>query len=368
MEKKFSLLKFLIITALLFLVLDLIVGKYIYKNFIRGDFIDADLSTGIKHDVFDHTFKKSYKTNSAGWGPIRFTICTDPNGFRSDCKNQHRELKNFDIAFTGDSNTEPVGINYENSFVGIIDKKLEDKKIANLAMSSYSPAIHYAKINFLLSQGYIFNEVIVFIDISDIRDETVCYELKDAIVKRRNDLSCLHLSPNLKEKIFVKFRENLKLSFVVYKIIENKLITLGIVNYSIPNQVLNNPRSDWTHNYNKKYYRNLNIQQSTSIAFKNMEKLADLLKKNNIDLSVAVYPWPGTLKYDVAENKQVLLWKNFCKLHCKKFYNFMNPFFDILKENDFTSLYKKVYIKDDIHFNEEGNKIIAEYFLKLYFK
>ena len=126
MEKKFSFFKFIIITALFFIFLDLLIGKYLYKNFIRGKFVDVDLSINLKDNVFDHKFKKSYRTNTAGWGPIRFTHCTDANGFRSNCKNQYRNLKKFDIAFIGDSYTEAVGINYENSFVGIIEKKLKN--------------------------------------------------------------------------------------------------------------------------------------------------------------------------------------------------------------------------------------------------
>ena len=46
--------------------------------------------------------------------------------------------------------------------------------------------------------------------------------------------------------------------------------------------------------------------------------------------------------------------------------NFMRPFFSMLKDEKFTDVYKKVYIKNDHHFNEEGNKIIAKNFLKLY--
>jgi hypothetical protein len=103
-----------------------------------------------------------------------------------------------------------VGINYENSFVGIIEKELESKKIANLAISSYSPSIYYAKINYLLSNGFEFKEIIVFLDISDIRDDTICYDLKgDVAVRRRVDLSCLKSTPTLNEKIFnnLKFIE-----------------------------------------------------------------------------------------------------------------------------------------------------------------
>ena len=44
----------------------------------------------------------------------------------------------------------------------------------------------------------------------------------------------------------------------------------------------------------------------------------------------------------------------------------MKPFYDLLKQDEFINVYRKVYIKNDLHFNEEGNKIIAENFLKLY--
>lgn len=366
MKKKFSFFKFLIITVLFFVLLDLLIGNFIYKKFIRLNFVDVDLSIGIKDDVFDHHFKSSYKTNRAGWGPIRFTICTDPNGFRTNCKNQYRNLKKFDIGFIGDSFTEPVGINYEDSFVGLIEEKLKNKKIANLAITSYSPSIYFSKLNYLISKGFVFKEIIVFLDISDIRDETICYKLENNIVERRKDLSCLRLEPNLNEKFWFYFKKRFRLSFEFYNIIQINLYNLKIIDYPIPKKVLDNPRSNWTHNYDEKFYRYLNLSESTGLALKNMELLATLLKKNNIDLSLAVYPWPGTLKYDVEKNKHFTLWKNFCDLNCKKFYNLMEPFFKMKDNEGFSSLYKRVYIKNDIHFNEEGNSIIANNFLKMY--
>ncbi len=180
------------------------------------------------------------------------------------------------------------------------------------------------------------------------------------------DLNCQRWEPTLNEKIFAFFKKRFRLSYDLYRQTQIGLYNLRIINYPIPNKVLNNPDSDWTHNYQKKFYRNLELSQSTNIALKNMYKLSRLLKKNNIDLSLAVYPWPGTLKHDSVDNKQVRLWENFCHLNCKKFYNLMVPFFDMLNDESFSSLYKKVYIKDDVHFNNEGNKILAKSFLKLY--
>ena len=56
-----------------------------------------------------------------------------------------------------------------------------------------------------------------------------------------------------------------------------------------------------------------------------MQMLSNLLKSKKIDLSVAVYPWPSTLKYDTENNKQYTNVKIFVS-NCKKFFNLMKPF------------------------------------------
>ena len=80
-----------------------------------------------------------------------------------------------------------------------------------------------------------------------------------------------------------------------------------------------------------------------------MEKLAILLKQNDIDLSVAVYPWPGTLKYDTENNNQLKLWKEFCKSNCKNFYNFMKPFFQLLEKYSFSIENTQTFRKNVFH-------------------
>ena len=60
--------------------------------------------------------------------------------------------------------------------------------------------------------------------------------------------------------------------------------------------------------------------------------------------------------------------KNFAKKNCKSFYNLMYPFFDETVKSNVNSVYKKFWIKDDVHFNEKGNKLIANSFLQLYLK
>jgi len=365
-KRNFTITKIIGITLLVFVLFDLFLGKYIYKKFIRNNFMDVDTSFGIRDDIYDHKFKPNYNV-MVGWGKSRYRLCTDSNGFRNSCDNQFSDLKEFDIGFVGDSFTEPVGINFEKSFVGIISSNLKNKKIANLAVTSYSPSIYYAKINYLLSKGYKFKEIIVFIDLSDLVDDTLCYKLDNEIIVRRKSFKdCYSQDFLFKNKIKIFLKNKFMLSHEIYELITAKLINNNLMSYTVPYNVTNHLRSDWTHNYKNKNYNNFSYEESTRILLTNMEKLAELSKDNKIDLSVAVYPWPGTLKYDLENNKQLKIWKSFCDLNCKKFYNFMKPFYNLLEKDKFINVYRRVYIENDVHFNEEGNKIIAENFLELY--
>jgi len=367
MNKKYAILKITLITIAFFLIIDAVAGKYIYKKFIRKNFQDVDSSYSIKSDIFHHNFLANFK-GLAGWGNVKYNFCTDGNGFRDSCLNQFNEIKEFDIGFIGDSFTEASGVSYEDSFVGLISSSLKNKKIANLAASSYSPSIYYAKINYLLDKGYKFKEIIVFIDLSDLADDTICYDLTDKIVLQRKiftncyknffEKKFLGLSIN---RMFNFFSKNFFLSSQFYNLIKTK-----IIKYKVPQEIINHSRSEWTYNYKVENHNNYTYEESLEIIKNNMLKLSKLLISKNIGLSIAVYPWPGTLKNDTQNNKQVKLWKEFCSINCKNFYNFMPLFFSELNNSEFLKVYRKLYIKNDVHLNSYGHKIISDFFIKNY--
>ena len=371
MIKILSAIKIFFLTLIFFIFLDLLIGNYIYKKFIRGNFIDAVTDFGRADEFFHHNFLPSYKTNKAGWGNIRYTFCTDANSFRSSCDDQFRKIKKFDVGVIGSSFTEGTGVNFEDSYVGIVTARLNNKKIANLAIALYSSSIYYAKINRLLTQGYKFDEIIIFMDISEVRNETLCYELKDDIVIERKTInSCYGHNPrfheNFKNKLLRLIETKLRLSFKLYKLIENKMIKIGMLKYSAPIKVVDNPEFEWTYNYDSRNYNDFTYEESKKLILNNMQKLSKLLKKNQIELSIAVYPLPGTLKHDIGNNLQVKFWEAFCMKNCKNFFNLMPPFFTQLEKNEFSEVYRKYFFENDVHINEEGHRLIAESFLDLY--
>ena len=65
----------------------------------------------------------------------------------------------------------------------MIANKLPDLKIANLAVSSYSPSIYLTKVRYFLEKGITFKRLIVYLDISDIQDEVI-YLIENGKVKQ----------------------------------------------------------------------------------------------------------------------------------------------------------------------------------------
>ena len=84
MKSDFSLTKFILITILMFVLLDVLIGKYIYKKFIRTNYEDVDRSYVIADPIYHHKLQPNYK-GLVGWGYINYRFCTDVNGFRTGC-------------------------------------------------------------------------------------------------------------------------------------------------------------------------------------------------------------------------------------------------------------------------------------------
>ena len=123
-------------------------------------------------------------------------------------------------------------------------------------------------------------------------------------------------------------------------------------------------RSAWTYNQEITGYRDGGVEEGIKNSLLYMKKLHKLLEENEIKLSVAVYPWPGQLLHDQENSLQVKIWKKFCENRCSRFINYFPVFFDFLKNQSKDQVIEKFYIQDNFHFNEDGNKLIADFFVK----
>ena len=352
-KKKFKLKKIFIIfgiTIFLILVTDYLFGQYILK------FTTKKVNTSQNHSVYDHDLKKNLKV-SLEWVPGKnYLLCTDQNSFRNFCDRIESREREFDIAFIGDSFTEGIGLNYEDTFVGKISNHLSDYKIANLGVVSYSPSIYFSKLKYLIDNGFKFKRVIIYYDISDVYDDNRKYKLIDNIVTRKKSI------------ILSKVQKSLKSNFPYLsyssKKIKNDIIPKAFNEKKIINKCnyldFCHEKSSWTFNDN--YFKDNQIDKSFSI----MKQTFDLLKKNNIRMSVGIYPWPSQILYDNKNSKIVELMSDFCISRCEFFFNNFPDFFDELRSLNSESLISKYYFSDDVHFNKQGNYKLYKNFINTF--
>ena len=96
-----------------------------------------------------------------------------------------------------------------------------------------------------------------------------------------------------------------------------------------------------------------------------MTALLKLAKSHGAVVSVGVYPWPGQLKFDNNHSLHVQFWKEFCVDQCLHFYNAFPAFFSLVNETDVQRVITDYYFAGDVHFSEQGNKVLADVVSKI---
>lgn len=355
----------LIITILIILLIDLFFGRLIIKVFdplfSKSQFYERLIR--IDHPIYHHTLRKNvnYKNNVSFHGS--YTLCTNNYGFKAECGV--KDNKNFEYGIIGDSFAEGTPIEYEDTFVGLFKTK-SNKKIANLGIVSYSPKIYLSKINYLLNQGFTFDHIIVFIDISDFYDDTNFYSIDENLIVKDKYYS----EKNMPRRKFLKkyFPFTNFYTYVLKKITFKKNdIKNDKENFKPKFETTASLKAKWTYSkVDKIKDYDLSIVEGHKEMKFVMEQLYNLLNSKNIKMSVAVYPWPQQLQFDKVNSKHVQIWRDFCLDRCEKFINYFPVFFKEKNNNSFLKTYKKYYFWNDVHFNKAGNKLIADRLLKIF--
>ncbi len=335
----------LVIMVCLFLV-----GDFVYSNLTKGQQIR------VPHDVYHHTLFPSVQTTEL-WGPNSYRICTDANGFKSACESVSAQQRTFDFAFIGDSFTEGIGLPYEDTFVGMFSSHYPELAVANLGVSSYSPTIYVSKIKYLLDQGFSFDHVYVFIDISDIQDESVYSRDASGSVRSADD------DAGVREKRSFLVA-NFSLTYLGYRFLRGFLSEEEKTNERGIAAVTNLDRSLWTVNQEVSGYGEGGVAEALEKAVLEMESLHELLELNGIKLSVGVYPWPDQLLEITGssgeENLQSKTWRAFCERKCENFTDMFRIYEGLLHSSGPAGVYESYFIPGDVHYNRDGNRLIFE--------
>jgi hypothetical protein len=274
------------------------------------------------------------------------------------------------VVFLGDSYTEGVGVPFEETFVGLLATRLAPAgvEVLNAGEMSYSPKLYHLKAKYLLEQvGLRFDELIVFIDISDIQDqvlyrkfvpreETSWERLRASVWKRvkasffsAHTLST-YLRARQRERDKAKYNAEVYPPWLDYFWLENK----DTEAYGDPD--FPHIRSEWTSDA---YFDNRWTDLGVALALEDMRKLVELCREHEVELTLAVYPWPDQIYAAELECRQVFLWETFCAENELRFINLF-PAFMQQPTLSAEEIYAAYFIGEDVHWNPAGHRLVAD--------
>ncbi len=352
---------FLVMLVLLF---------YILLDFLLGFFVIPENPNQFRtyHPYYHHGLKPNMCVQTT-WDAVNYyRICTNSLGFRDDkIRTVDPESEKIRFLIIGDSHTEGVGLEYKDTFSGKLKQMSDTSKFEflNAGAVSYSPKLYYLKTRFLIEVVKLkFDHLLVFIDISDIQNE-LAYEDFNPGNSIGYDIRLHNLNTFLKDH---------SLTWYAVQDIRNKRRLEEFYKKSERN--VKNPKTDLYSTFfsdfeNTEYLRDKafhNIgywyldkevfekwgRKGLTLESEYMQKLVQLCRENDIEISISIHPWPVQIKYGDIYSIQVQFWSEFADRYQIGLINHFPIFFQLNQEYN---VIKECYQKGDVHWNAKGNTI-----------
>jgi len=303
--------------------------------------------SGVEDLYLHHALKKRVSLKIK-WGTAQYRIITNSLGFKAAST---RKVSTFPapgvqrLLILGDSFSEGIGLPYELTFSGIMDKRLyPGVEVLNGAVSSYSPVIYHLKLKKLLEKDHLkIDRVLVMVDISDIQDE---------VIYKKDFVSTEEYRPKWRIDNFLKTR-SLMYSYFAKK--RDRAADLMAPRRAIwpTDALLQEERSNW--DADDGLYRKWG-KTGLAEASLQMAKLAELCSRHGVKLDIGVYPWPVQVLGHRLNSKQVVFWRDFAS---KRGIGFIDLFPYFINKTSASKIVEAYFIPGDVHWNAAGHALVA---------
>jgi len=358
LKKIFTVTKIIIITLILFLISDFILSNTLVKYIVNKDCFKYLRYSLNNKKYYSYELEKNCSAYEVKKTVNTYKVYTDKNGFRVSKKYIKKNKEK--IVFLGDSFTYGFGLDYDDSVVGIINKKIDFETI-NLAVPGYGSSILLYKYKKLLNSNIKPKKVFYLMDITDVYDgsnrwtklndidipvvidDTFSKEISKTLTYKKNFKISRLFAYNL-NKFFRNIRKKIKRNYWIQKD-EVGPTNLGGFTYT-PKQQLS--KNVWKVDY----------EEGLKKIHKNVRLISSLSKNIGSSFYIVIYPWAETLEYGEKYFSWQKFGVNLCKqVGCTKLINAFPDFEKVKNEN--IKWKKEIYFLLDIHFNKNGNKILA---------
>ena len=380
MLKFYNFFKKCILIFIIYIILDII-----FFSFLPND-IKTKLYNNRAHRIKSYYYHHDFRPNASfidHWGYEKNQVNTNNLGFKDE-KIRDIKFKNKNILFIGDSFTEGVGLKFEDSFTGIISKKITktdiNTEVLNAAVQSYSPSIYLSKIYHLIERKkFPITHIVLMMSGGDMSDDY--YRYLD--VDKKYIVN--HIDTN--NKYIINFNNFYKSNTLLYQFIARitpfKVIPDLIKSFfkkdnnknqlDKKNQLLNMSnqeilnlemlyRKDYSYLYNKDDFNKWG-KKAISKSVGNLKRIIEITNKKNIKLTILYAEEPTLiLKKPTQETLNYLLqeFKNLETANVE--FHYINEYDSIFNDN--FEAYKELFFIGDIHWNKKGNKVVADEILR----
>ena len=337
--------------------------------------IDYALSkTIIKNN---HCYKYSeyfYELKKNCEGKLRFKktfpvvdIYTDNNGLRVDKSKIKKDKNKENIFIFGDSFTYGVGLEYKKTFAGIIENELYQYNHFNFGVGSYSPSVYVYKLNEAINSGILPSKILVFLDLSDVMDESSRWEYDEntKIAKlQTNDLFYM-VKEKRGEHEHDHSESNFKIianvfSFINYnlRILKAKIKNSSSVDKKIKKSIQASFTYTNQEDLDPTFWKKNTFNEGIKSLEERFSDLKLLSNKYNFEIYLVIYPWAETIEF----GQEKFNWSEFSKKLCDhEKCHLIDAISEFSKyKSDNKNWITDLYFPNDVHFNEKGAKLLSK--------
>ena len=313
--------------------------------------------------LFHHALKPM-TSREDHFGPLTSMYHVNSLGMRdASCHEIPLKSPRPRILIVGDSFVEGIGVSWEESFVGRLAVALDKRgvEVLNAGVASYAPTIYDTWVTHLIrDQGLEVDQVLVFIDISDIKDEHYYHRQEDGSIRYEA------FGP-VRAAADKMARAEYALDWVETHV-EGNFVILGALVRNLRLAWLKSPWAPWyvraedeipQWGYDWGEYRGPYepyVEEGLGKAKVSMDRLAEFLRQKKIPLTVVVYPWPAQIRRGREDSRVVTEWKDWA---AKQGTGFLSLFPLFLRAGPAGEVIRKYHHPGDPHWNAEGNALVA---------
>ena len=315
-----------------------------------------DLGLRVRDPVVHHALKP-LTSGRERWGLWDAVYHTNSLGLRDRAPRPlplHADKPR--LLFIGDSFTEGIGIDWEQTFVGRVAAALEPQgtEVLNAGTASYCPAIYDRRVRQLLDAGLRVDHVVVYVDVGDLLDEVVYKHDEQGNVVGRETRRIQE------ERANRAYEGSIHALWPLQRFLERHTIAAAAAYGLLLRARGHGYRRGAAWTLDEEVYASY-APEALEKASTNMGRLHDALRARGIPLTVAVYPWPDHLLAGDRQSRHAAFWRDWCTRRGAAFLDHFPRFFDLGEPR---AVVKRYFIPGDIHWNAEGHEVIAAGFLE----